>query len=259
MMPRVAEPMKGPGPDGGAAGHRGDGHDTNRESAGLGRRGVGGWVLLGLASIVYAAASFMLAGLATGLLPFAGESPVPAYLQLLLAVAAAGLATAFTAGLRGRLAALPMLIAAVLVFAVYAATGEAVDPFLAAVAAGSLGALLGVVVADRRPHPARTHRTPAPASSRSRGLAWTIAALAVPVLAVLAMYLNSTTDLVWFEVAAGAVGVPAALGTEVCIAQARRHYGREPRRGLSMFLGGVAAVIALCASYVLIGTVYAQF
>jgi hypothetical protein len=56
------------------------------------------------------------------------------------------------------------------------------------------------------------------------------------------------------------LAIPATLGTGACVAQARRHSGREPRWGLSMFLGAVAAMIALYASYILVATVYyAQF
>jgi hypothetical protein len=233
------------------------------EIAGRGRRrGLVGWMLLVLASLVYAAASFMLAGMVVGALPLGAESPVRGYLHLLIAVTVAGLATGFTAGLGGLVAGIPMLAAAVLVSVVYGATGGAIDPFLAAVTAGPVGALLGVVVAERRaaPRTARAHRTNAP--SRPGGLAWSIAAVAVPALGVLAIYLALGMDLaaVGFGVAAGVVAIPVALGTGACIAQARRHFGREPRWGLSMFLGVVAAIIATYASYIIAATVYyAQF
>lgn len=263
-MARVAEPMGQPGMDEPAARPTGDGLDANLETAGRGgQRGVLGWVLLVLASLVYAAASFMLAGLVVGLVPLAAESPVRGYLHLLLAVAATGLATGFTAGLRGLVAGVPVLTAAVLVLVVYAATRGAVDPFLAAVTAGSVGAVLGVLVGDRReaPRTERTHRS-MPAPSRSGGVAWTIAAVAVPALAVLAMSLSYGMAVapVDFGVAAGVVAVLVALGTGACVAHARRHFGRQPRWGLSMFLGGVAAVIAIYASYIITATIYyAQF
>jgi len=259
-MARVAEPMGQPGIDEPAARPPGDGLDADLETAGRGgQRGVVGWVLLVLASLVYAAASFMLAGLAVGLVPLAAESPVQGYLHLLLAVAATGLATAFTAGLRGLVAGLPVLTAAVLVFVVYAATGGGVDPFLAEVTAGSVGAVLGVVVADRRGAPrAERTRRPTTEPSRTGGVAWTIAAAAVPALAVLAMSLTYAMDLapVDFGVAAGVVAVLVAVGTGACVVQARRHFGREPRWGLSMFFGGVAAVIAIYASYIIAATIY---
>lgn len=263
-MARVADSMGRPGMDEPAARPPGDGLHSDREPAGRGgHRGVVGWVLLVLASLVYAAASFMLAGLAVGLVPLAAESPVQGYLHLLLAVAATGLATAFTAGLRGVVAGLPVLTAAVLVVVVYVATGGGVDPFLAAVTAGSVGAVLGVVVADRRgaPRTERTHRSTT-GPSRTGGVAWAIAAVAVPALAVLAVSLPYATDLapVGFDVAARVVAVLVAVGTGACVAQARRHFGRQPRWGLSMFLGGVAAVIAIYVSYIIAATIYyAQF
>ena len=106
-----------------------------------------------------------------------------------------------------------MLGAAVLVLVVYAATGGGVDPFLAAVTAGSVGAMLGVVVADRRgaPRTERAHRSRA-APSRPRGVAWTIAAVPVPALAVMAMSLSYALDLapVDFGVAAGVVAAVIA-------------------------------------------------
>lgn len=118
-MARVAEPMGQPGMDELAARPPGDRLDADLETAGRGgQRGVIGWVLLVLASLVYAAASFMLAGLVVGRVPLAAESPVPGYLHLLLAVAATGLATGFTAGLRSLVAGVPVLTAAVLVLVV---------------------------------------------------------------------------------------------------------------------------------------------
>jgi len=259
-MARVAEPMGRPGMDEPAARPPGDGLDSDLETAGRGgRRGVVGWVLLVLASLVYAAASFMLAGLAVGLVPLAAESPVRGLLHLLLAVAVTGLATGFTAGLRGLVAGVPVLGAAVLVFVVYAATGGGVDPFLAAVSAGSVGAVLGVVVADRRGAPrAERPRRSTTGPSRTGGVAWTIAAAAVPALAVLAVSLTYAMDLapVDFGVAAGVVAVLVAVGTGACVVQARRHFGRQPRWGLSMFLGGVAAVIAIYVSYIIAATIY---
>jgi hypothetical protein len=223
------------------------------------RRSPGGWVLLGLGAVVSAAVLWVLSSMAVSLLPL-GDWSVAGYLTLLLAAAATGLATGFAAGLRGWAAAVPMLGAAALASVTYGATGGAIDPFLASVAAGSAGALLGVVVADRRggsPTPVPQHPD---VPSRSRAFAWTLAALAVPVLVVLAVYVNYLMDLLWFGVAAGALAIPATLGTGACVAQARRHSGREPRWGLSMFLGAVAAMIALYASYILVATVYyAQF
>jgi hypothetical protein len=259
-MARVSEPTRRPGMDGPGACHQGGGPLTDRVAAGRSRRrGVMGWVLLVVASLVYAAASFMLAGLVVGLVPLGAESRAQGYLHLLLAVVVTGLATGFTAGLRGLAAGVPMLGAAVLVLVVYAATGGGVDPFLAAVTAGSVGAMLGVVVADRRgaPRTERAHRSRA-APSRPRGVAWTIAAVAVPALAVLAMSLSYAMDLASFDfgVAAGVVAVLVAAGTGACVAQARRHFGREPRWGLSMFLGVVAAVIANYASYIIAATMY---
>lgn len=223
------------------------------------RRSPGGRVLLGLAAVLSAAVLWLLSSTAVSLLPLADWS-VGGYLTLLLAAAATGLATGCAAGLRGWAAAVPMLGGAVLASVTYGATGDAVDPFLASVAAGSVGALLGVVVADRRGEP-RTPGTQRPdVPSRSRAFAWTAAALAVPVLVVRAVYLNFVLDLLWFGVAAGALAIPATLGTGACIAKAQRHYGREPRWGLGMFLGAVAAMIALYASYILVATVYyAQF
>ncbi len=262
-MAQVAEPTEQPGMDEPPARHY-EGPDTDRAAADRsGRRGVLGWVLLVLASLVYAAVSSMLAGLAVGLVPLAAESRAQSFLHLLLAAAATGLATAFTAGLRGLAAGVPMLSAAVLVLAVYGATGGAVDPFLAAVTAGTVGAVLGVVITDRRgaPRTERAHGS-ATAPSRRRGLAWTIAAAAVPVVVVLAMSLSYATDVapVDFGVAAGVGAVLVAGSTGTCIAQARRHFGREPRWGLSMFLGAVAAVIAVYASYIIAATIYyAQF
>lgn len=263
-MARVAEPTGQPGMDEPLARHQGGGPDTDQEAAGRrGRRGVIGWVLLVVASLVYAAASFMLAGLAVGLVPLAAESPVQGYLHLLLAAAATGLATAFTAGLRGWVAGVPMLSASVLVLVVYAATGGAVDAFLAAVTAGSVGAVLGVLVADRRgvPGAERTQRSTT-APSRAGGVAWTVAAVAVPAVVVLVMSIGYATDLapVDFGVAAGVGAVLVAGGTGACVAQARRHFGRAPRWGLSLFLGAVAAVIAIYASYIVAATIYyAQF
>lgn len=259
-MARVAEPAGQPGMDQPAARHRGGGPVTGRVAAGRSRRlGVVGWVLLVLASLVYAAASFMLAGLVLGLVPLGAESRAQGLLHLLLAVAVTGLATGFTAGLRGLMAGVPMLSAAVLVFTVYAATGGGVDPFLAAASAGSVGAVLGVVVADRRgaPRTERAHRSRA-VSSRPGGVAWTIAAVAVPALAVLAMSLSYAMDLasVDFGVAAGVVAILVAVGTGASVAQARRHFGREPRWGLSMFVGFVAAVIADYATYIIAATIY---
>ncbi|MFY9974197.1 MAG: hypothetical protein WAK53_08085, partial [Chromatiaceae bacterium] len=95
-------------------------------------------------------------------------------------------------------------------------------------------------------------------SSRPGGVAWTIAAAAVPALAVLAVSLTYAMDLapVDFGVAAGVVAVLVAVGTGACVVQARRHFGREPRWGLSMFLGGVAAVIAIYVSYIIAATIY---
>lgn len=40
------------------------------------------------------------------------------------------------------------------------------------------------------------------------------------------------------------------------VGQARRHAGREPRWGLGMFLGAVAAMVALWASHILVATVH---
>jgi len=263
-MPRVAGPTGQPRMDEPVARHRSDGPEADHETADPGRpRGVIGWGLLVLASLVYAAASFMLAGLAVGLLPLAAESSAPGYLHLLLAAAATGLATGFTAGLRGLVAGLPVLTAAVLVLAVYVVSGGAADPFLAAVTAGSVAAVLGVVLADRRsaPRTGQAHRS-ATAPSRPGGLAWTVAAVAVPALVVLAMSLSYAMDLapVDFGVAAGVAAGLVAVGTGACVAQARRHFGREPRWGLSMFLGVVAAVIAIYASYIFAATIYyAQF
>ena len=84
-MARVADPMGLPGMDEPAACPPGDGLDTDLETAGRGgRRGVIGWVLLVLASLAYAAASFMLAGLAVGLVPLTAESPAQGYLLSLI-------------------------------------------------------------------------------------------------------------------------------------------------------------------------------
>lgn len=109
--------------------------------------------------------------------------------------------------------------------------------------------------------PARTHRSET-APSRAGGVAWTIAAVAVPVVVVLVMSLSYASDLapVDFGVAAAVAAVLVAGGTGACVAQARRHFGREPRWGLSMFLGAVTAVIAIYASYIVAATIYyAQF
>lgn len=250
-MAQVAEPTGKTGTDNRAAHDRSGVAEPDRETARrVGQRGTGGWVLLGVASVGYAFVAWMLAGIPASLLPLAADSPVPRYLHLLLAAAATGLAAGFTAGLRRLVAAVPMVTAAVLASVVYAATGGGVDPFFATLTAGSVGSLLGVALADRYGAPRTAALQPTRAPSRRGGLLWALSALAIPVLVVVALYANSATDLVRFELAAGALAISAALGTGACVAQARSHSGRQPRWGLSMFLGVMAATIALYAGYI---------
>lgn len=86
------------------------------------------------------------------------------------------------------------------------------------------------------------HKRPT-VQSRGRVVAWLIAALVVSLLLgalVIAMPLPQ---------------VVAALGSGACIAQARRHWGREPRWVLSFALGALmtltAAALVLAVSLAL--------
>lgn len=111
--------------------------------------------------------------------------------------------------------------------------------------------------------------------SRPRGaIAWIVAAAMWPLLVVSAMGLylsgpggvDSRADeffdwlpldprLFWTG-----IGLAVVLGCGTCIAQARRHRGREPRWALSIVLAVVITVVAVIVGF-LIGTsaYYAQF